>query len=170
MKKVVQILVILFVILVPVILTAQPLPYGGDGFGGGEGGPPDAGAGSTSSSRSNSFGVSLDMDWEIDLWGRVSASARASIASYQASAAELDARYASAMKDLARKYPDDIDAAVLYAESLMDLQPWDYWTEDLQPKGRNREFIPVATPMKLTPALRRTWLTGASNTPASLTR
>ncbi len=43
MKKVVQILVILFVILVPVILTAQPLPYGGDGFGGGEGGPPGGG-------------------------------------------------------------------------------------------------------------------------------
>ena len=43
MKKAVQILVILFVILVPVILSAQPLPYGGDGFGGGEGGPPGGG-------------------------------------------------------------------------------------------------------------------------------
>ena len=43
MKKIIQISVILFVILVPVILTAQPLPYGGDGFGGGEGGPPGGG-------------------------------------------------------------------------------------------------------------------------------
>lgn len=44
--------------------------------------------------------------------------------------AELDARYAGAMKDLARKYPDDVDAAVLYAESLMDLSPWNYWGAD----------------------------------------
>ena len=44
MKKAIQILVILFVILVPVILTAQPLPYGGDGFGGGEGATPGGGA------------------------------------------------------------------------------------------------------------------------------
>ncbi len=37
MKKAIQILVILFVILVPVILTAQPLPYD-SGIGGGTGG------------------------------------------------------------------------------------------------------------------------------------
>ena len=36
MKKVIQIIAILFVILVPVILTAQPLPYDtGVGTGGG---------------------------------------------------------------------------------------------------------------------------------------
>lgn len=44
MKKAIQILVILLVLLVPVILSAQPLPYGGDGFGGGEGGTPQGGA------------------------------------------------------------------------------------------------------------------------------
>jgi hypothetical protein len=44
MKKAIQILVILFVILVPVILTAQPLPYGGEGVGGGEGAAPVGGA------------------------------------------------------------------------------------------------------------------------------
>jgi len=44
MKNVFQILVILFVLLVPVILSAQPLPYGGDGFGGGEGVTPTGGA------------------------------------------------------------------------------------------------------------------------------
>ena len=43
MKKAIQILVILFVILVPVILSAQPLPYGGDGFNGGEGANPVGG-------------------------------------------------------------------------------------------------------------------------------
>lgn len=44
MKKVIIVTVILLVILVPVILTAQPLPYGGDGFGGGEGATPTGGA------------------------------------------------------------------------------------------------------------------------------
>jgi hypothetical protein len=43
MKKVIQILAIALVILVPVILTAQPMPYGGDGFGGGNGGNPVGG-------------------------------------------------------------------------------------------------------------------------------
>src|SRR5690606_24729097 len=32
---------------------------------------------------------------------------------------------------------------VLYAESLMNLQPWDYWTEDLKPKGRGAEIVAV---------------------------
>jgi tetratricopeptide (TPR) repeat protein len=26
-----------------------------------------------------------------------------------------------------RRYPDDLDAATLYAEALMDLSPWNYW-------------------------------------------
>lgn len=42
MKKTIQILVILFVIMIPVILTAQPLPYD-TGIGGGEGGAPTGG-------------------------------------------------------------------------------------------------------------------------------
>jgi hypothetical protein len=42
MKKAIQILVILFVILVPVILSAQPLPYD-EGIGGGTGGAPTGG-------------------------------------------------------------------------------------------------------------------------------
>ena len=42
MKKTIQILVILFVILMPVILSAQPLPYD-EGIGGGTGGTPAGG-------------------------------------------------------------------------------------------------------------------------------
>lgn len=42
MKKVIQILAILFVILVPVILSAQPLPYDA-GIGGGTGATPVGG-------------------------------------------------------------------------------------------------------------------------------
>ena len=36
------------------------------------------------------------------------------------------------MRELVRKYPDDLDAATLYAEALMDLRPWNYWK---QPSG-----------------------------------
>jgi tetratricopeptide (TPR) repeat protein len=47
--------------------------------------------------------------------------------------AKNDRAYADAMGDLHRRYPDDLDAATLYAESLMNLRPWDYWTRDGQP-------------------------------------
>ncbi len=46
----------------------------------------------------------------------------------------LDRAYADAMQRVAQRYPDDLDVGVLYAESVMDLQPWDYWTEDGQPQ------------------------------------
>jgi tetratricopeptide (TPR) repeat protein len=46
----------------------------------------------------------------------------------------LDQAFADAMGDVYLKYQDDPDIAVIYAEALMDLHPWDYWTEDGQPK------------------------------------
>jgi tetratricopeptide (TPR) repeat protein len=45
----------------------------------------------------------------------------------------LDRAFAEAMRQLGQRYPDDLDAATLYAESLMDLRPWNYWTRDLKP-------------------------------------
>ena len=44
--------------------------------------------------------------------------------------AKLDRAYADAMGKLVAAYPDDLDAATLYAESLMDLSPWDYYEKD----------------------------------------
>jgi tetratricopeptide (TPR) repeat protein len=44
-----------------------------------------------------------------------------------------DRAYADAMRDVARRYPDDPDAAALFAESVMDLRPWGYWTKDGRP-------------------------------------
>lgn len=41
--------------------------------------------------------------------------------------------YSQAMAELYRKYPDDLDAAVLYAESLLDVRPWDQWSLDGKP-------------------------------------
>ena len=40
----------------------------------------------------------------------------------------LGRQYSNAMAALVAKHPDDLDAATLYAESLMDLHPWQLWT------------------------------------------
>ncbi|TWT20072.1 hypothetical protein FQY83_09980 [Luteimonas marina] len=53
----------------------------------------------------------------------------------------LDAAYAEAARELARARPDDPDAAVFLAEALMDLQPWDYYDEQLRPKGHTAEVV-----------------------------
>lgn len=53
----------------------------------------------------------------------------------------LDKAYADAMRRVTLRYPEDLDAAVLFAEALMDTTPWDYWTADGEPKPVTREFI-----------------------------
>jgi tetratricopeptide (TPR) repeat protein len=55
----------------------------------------------------------------------------------------LDEAYAAAMESTAKKFPNDVDVAALYAEALMDLQPWDYWTHSGEPKGRALEIVSV---------------------------
>ena len=47
--------------------------------------------------------------------------------------ASADRAYAAAMAKLTRTFPNDLDARTLYAESLMDLRPWGYWTRDGMP-------------------------------------
>jgi tetratricopeptide (TPR) repeat protein len=42
----------------------------------------------------------------------------------------LDEAYAAAMRSVWQRYPDDADVGALFAESLMDLRPWDLWTQD----------------------------------------
>jgi len=56
---------------------------------------------------------------------------------------KLAANYAAAMKALSEKYPDDLDAATFYAESLMDLNPWRLWTHDGQPGENTEEIVRV---------------------------
>ena len=46
----------------------------------------------------------------------------------------LDRQYAESMEALSKKYPRDMDAASLFAESLMNTMPWNYWAEDGKPK------------------------------------
>ena len=57
------------------------------------------------------------------------------VAQAPADRSALDQAYADAMADVVAAYPDDPDAATLYAASLMNLQPWDYWYGDGTPKG-----------------------------------
>ena len=45
----------------------------------------------------------------------------------KADRAPLDSAYAEAMGEVAARYPADDTIKVLYAEALMDTQPWDYW-------------------------------------------
>jgi len=55
----------------------------------------------------------------------------------------LGRAYAAAMRDLSRRYPDDPDAATLFAESLMDLHPWELWTNDGKPGENTLEIVSV---------------------------
>ena len=53
----------------------------------------------------------------------------------------LDRAYADAMRSLVADYPDDLDAATLFAESLMNLVPWNYWDEDGDPRAETVELV-----------------------------
>lgn len=53
----------------------------------------------------------------------------------------LDRAYKDAMGKLAARYPDDLDAATLYAESAMNLNPWKLWTADGKPAEGTEEIV-----------------------------
>lgn len=55
----------------------------------------------------------------------------------------LAVAYKTAMGELMRRYPDDLDAATLYAESAMDLRPWQLWTSDGKPAEGTEEIVAV---------------------------
>ncbi|MEO6725396.1 MAG: hypothetical protein ABIU20_01540 [Blastocatellia bacterium] len=49
--------------------------------------------------------------------------------------------YKDAMAALHKRYPDDVDAAVLYADSLMNLTPWQLWTKEGKPAEFTAEIV-----------------------------
>jgi tetratricopeptide (TPR) repeat protein len=55
--------------------------------------------------------------------------------------AARDSAWATALGSLARQYPDDDDAAVLYADALMNLSPWIYWTKEGKPRPGTDEVL-----------------------------
>jgi tetratricopeptide (TPR) repeat protein len=56
---------------------------------------------------------------------------------------QLGLDYKQAMGELMRRFPDDLDAAVIYAESAMDLHPWQLWKPDGQPAEGTLEIVDV---------------------------
>ena len=53
----------------------------------------------------------------------------------------LDEAYAAAMREVHRRHPDDADIGALFAESMMDLRPWDLWTPEGQPQPGTDEIV-----------------------------
>jgi len=55
----------------------------------------------------------------------------------------LDQQYVAAMRNLTLKYPQDDDAASLFAEAIMNTMPWDYWIDADNPKPLAQEAIVI---------------------------
>jgi len=53
----------------------------------------------------------------------------------------LDSAYVGAMATVAEEYPGDANVLALYAASLMNLRPWDYWTPELEPRAGTDEIL-----------------------------
>jgi tetratricopeptide (TPR) repeat protein len=51
--------------------------------------------------------------------------------------------YSAAMGELVKRYPDDLDLATLYAESMMNLRPWKLWKADGTPEEGTEEIVRV---------------------------
>lgn len=59
----------------------------------------------------------------------------------KAERAPLDKAYAEAMRALTRRYPDDLEAATLFAQSLMDTNPWNYWDVTGNPRAFTADVL-----------------------------
>ena len=46
-----------------------------------------------------------------------------------------------AMREVSKKFPDDLDAATLFAESGMNLHPWGLWHQDGTPQAGTEEIV-----------------------------
>ncbi len=49
--------------------------------------------------------------------------------------------YRDAMREVVKNYPDDLDAATLFAESGMNLHPWGLWHQDGTPHEGTEEIV-----------------------------
>jgi tetratricopeptide (TPR) repeat protein len=84
-----------------------------------------------------------------DLSGNASPSERAYIAAMakrfpadqKADLRKAAEDYRDAMREVARTYPDDLDAATLFAEAGMDLHPWGLWNHDGTPREGTEEIV-----------------------------
>ncbi len=64
----------------------------------------------------------------------------------------LDEAYANAMREVWKRYPNDADIGAFFAESLMDLRPWNQWTREGEPNPGTLEVLATLDAvMKLNP-------------------
>jgi len=97
------------------------------------------------------FGAYRNLQKAIELAPKASAQDQAYIAALSKRySAELNVdqmalarAYRNAMRELSKTYPDDLDAATLYAESMMNLHPWKLWTLDGKPAEDTLEIVAV---------------------------
>ena len=73
----------------------------------------------------------------------IEAMARRYPVKHEGDRSEYDIAYSDHLGSLHKKYPDDNDIAALYAESIMDVHPWDLWDEEGEPKEWTVEVLDV---------------------------
>lgn len=71
----------------------------------------------------------------------IAAAARRHSADTAAPRERLDRAYADAMRDVARRFPDDLEAATFFADAMMNLRPWNLWTPDGRPQPGTQEIV-----------------------------
>src|SRR5262245_20595639 len=71
----------------------------------------------------------------------IAALARRHSADPQAKREALDRPYADAMREVARQFPEDLEASTLFADSMMNLRPWNLWTADGAPHPGTEELV-----------------------------
>lgn len=73
--------------------------------------------------------------------GLVDALAKRYVADPTGDQAVREKAYSEAMGALAKKFPDDLDVATLYAESMMNLRPWQLYTRDGKPEPGTNQIV-----------------------------
>jgi tetratricopeptide (TPR) repeat protein len=71
----------------------------------------------------------------------ISAMAKRLSADPKADQKKLGANYRDAMRELMKRYPNDLDAAVLFADAAMDLHAWKLWKRDGTPEEGTMEAV-----------------------------
>jgi len=74
-------------------------------------------------------------------WANIEALTKRHSAEPNASRPALDRAYADAMREVARRFPDDLDAVTLAADAMMNLRPWSLWKPDGSPQEGTREIM-----------------------------
>ena len=73
--------------------------------------------------------------------GLVDALAKRYVADPTGDQAPREQAYSAAMGALSKKFPEDLDVATLYAESLMNLRPWRLYTKDGSPEPGTEQIV-----------------------------